>query len=267
MGTNLHVKVGINPAKELQDDTYRRGMIVSGFPADAPQGTKIVPPRWIQVVITDKEPDQIKQYWETDWKTILRFDIVAHNAAQDGYRVDVSTDLDWVSASGLNSLTRSKVEGWLNKWNASVVNISTNNVRFDAGVYNALISEGFWGYDLTEWDFIENSYDSGTGIHNITVIYPVGIEKEKIVSKIINELGVAAFISLDEQSREIVFEAGSEPVFEAFKEAVRKKVEVRFRNRVWVINEAGITAALTAGGYVEVTAAQALNYIHSLLDD
>lgn len=267
MGTNLHVKVGINPSATLQDGTYRRGMIVSGGPASDPQGTKIVPPRWIQVVITDREPGQIEYLWSTEWETVFVFDIVGHNAPQDGYRVDVSVDPIWVSTSGLNSLTRSRIEQWLNRWGATVVNFGTNNVRFDVRILDALTSEGFWEIDLTEFDFIENSYNSGTGIHNITVTYPVGVQKEKVISYIINELGYEAFISLDEPSRQIVFEAGSAPVYEKFKEILQLKAAKRFRNRVWVVNEAGITAALAAGGYIEVTAVQAQNYLHNLLDD
>ena len=50
-----------------------------------------------------------------------------------------------------------------------VVSASQGEVVFDAGIYDAIRSNGFWDYDTANLEFTENSYNESTGIHQIEV--------------------------------------------------------------------------------------------------
>jgi hypothetical protein len=249
-GTNLH--------------TTPRGCPVEILPN--PWGQKCVPPRWIWVHITDREPSEIMNYKEA-WQTVVNFTIQQHNVPQDGYRIKAEVDPLLVSASGLNSLTRDRIESYLNRWGATVKNVATNSVVFDAGIYNALKSEGFWGRPTGAFTFME-TYNSGTGVHTIAVYYgATPFSASQISGFIVNKLGLSAITNIDEANKQITFVADSSAVYDAFKADVKQRTDRQFAKCKWLIMDAAINAALANGGMIEATAAQALNYLHNRLED
>lgn len=228
-------------------------------------GGKQVPPKFIQFVITDATVGQILTYCQ-EWKREIDWEFVGHDYTIDGHRLNVFTKAELVSASGLNGLTRDKVETFLNNWGASVVGIAANSVVFDVTVANSIASQGFWGgLDISMAVFTEKSYEQATGIHNTEIDYTnvIGATPERVASEIVNR-GCTVTQNATNKMR---FDCGRDTAFSNFKLDVVQRAEGSFSRRKWAFTQEAIDLALANGGSYSLTRQQALAYLHNRLLD
>ena len=242
----------------------------TGFPihvSDKPQlKGKQVPPYFVQAEITDAVKDDLIPYLRS-WKREIDWEFVGHDYAIDGHRLRVFVKPELVSISGVNGLTRTQVENFLNRWGAEVVSTSPNEVIFDVTIYNAAISTAFWDKELVLIAFTEKAYHSTTGIHQIEANYSSdpdisALSKMQIDSFIASRGGVI----INHPTNKVNFEISRETIFATFKEDVRQKTDTIYSPRKFYFDPADVQLALDNGGSIAITRQQLVNRIRYRLD-
>jgi len=254
---------GLNPDDKM---TYLTGYPIDVFGHNALFGL-IVPPKYCQFVITDADDfESIKAAYNQEWRKIIDWEFVGHDYEQDGHRLRIYTKPEVVSASGLNSLTRDKVESFLNKWGATVHSIAANEVVFDAIVFNAIKSDGFWGRDVSLFGWSETAYNQTTGMHTVELDYSnyPTLNPDIIIQKITDRGGEI----VETIPNKIVFDIERSVVFDAFKLDVKERLEAMpYSRRKFKVPEQYVQMALDAGGTLEITQQQFATYIYNRLND
>lgn len=222
-----------------------------------------VPPDFCEVVISDATVRQCLLY-SSQWETKIGFELLNVDPQYDKVTARVFVQNEEVSYSGLNQLTKSQVEAYLGNWGGVVDdnNISFNSVQFDAYIYHALTSSGFWRHKLTGFTFTEktNEYDPVTGSHTIEADFSgTSLNSNKVAGIVVSNGCEVTQVA----AKKVTFIGTRGLVFEQFKFDVRIKMLKIFAVRKWYLLEGGINAALAAGGQITVTKTQALNYLHS----
>lgn len=240
----------------------------AGYPVDVLGIPRLVglqvPPKFIQIVITDAAVGQVMAYCEV-WMRAIDWEFVGHDYVQDGHRIRAFTRPELVSASGLNALTREQVESFLNLWNASVYSIARNEVVFDALVAQAMSSQGFWNRDVSLVQFTEKSYNSTSGVHEIEANYSgmAGVNPDNLRELI----AMRACTVTKDVPNKITYSCQRDTVFEAFKQDVKNRIDRPFARKKWYFTRDAIDLALANGGSLELTQQQALAYLHNRLLD
>ena len=76
---------------------------------------------------------------------------------------------DNTNISGEAAITKAQVEGFLERWNATITGFATNSVTFDFALWQALQSEGFWDRAVDSFTFNLDSYAEETGQAVVTI--------------------------------------------------------------------------------------------------
>ena len=239
----------------------------TGYPVDVrgiPRlGGNQIPPRFIQVVLLDLTVAQTRVYCQP-WMRVIDWEFIDHDYAIDGHRLRAFVKPEFVSASGLNSLTRELVESYLNNWGAAVVGVAANSVTFDALVFNAIASNGFWARNVSQFTFTEKSYDIDQGIHEVEFNYQgYDLNPAELASRIINN-GCEVTKNVPNK---ITFTCERSVVFNNFKLDVKMNLDNIYSVRRWKFTQAAVQAAYDNGGSLEVTQQQAINYLRNRLLD
>lgn len=222
--------------------------------------------KYVQFQITDFDDyESIKNYL-APWHKQIEWEFLGHNYTLDGHRLRV-----WMtnmSASGLNSLTRTQVENFLNRWNATVneaLTVNNNEVVFDAVVLDAIESEGFWDVDTGNAVFTEKDYDQTSGLHTVEINYSATGWPAEIVAMRIEEKGGTVTKNIPGK---IEFTILRSTVFDEFKRSVKEALESQqFSEKLFRVPDQYVQAALNAGGTLQITKNQFTTYIRSRLDD
>ena len=244
---------------------------LTGYPVNARNhnriGGKQVPPEYVQVVITDAEPEQVKAYCKM-WRRFIDYEIEDSNFATDVHQVRVFTKPELVSASGLNNLTRDKVESWLNRWNMIVTGASARNVNFEAGIFNAIKSEAFWEEDPVGVTFEETDYVPSTGIHSVRAYYTGAPIADRFTKLGLEDfLTVRGAVVTSHPTGRVNFDISRASMLEWYKQEVKSKIDDVFARRKWYFTRAAVDLALANAGTLTATRQQALNYLHNRLLD
>lgn len=248
----------------------------AGYPVDVKDHSRIggmqVPPAFVQVYIPDADVAEVQVYCE-EWWRYVDYELVAHDYDIDGHRIRVFAKPECVSVSGLGGLTREMVEAYLNTWNATVFSVAANEVVFDALVYDAVCSEGFWERDISSISFKEKAYTQATGIHRIEADYTDDPElcarpKAEIEDYIEQRGGT---IEVHAASK-VTFEIQRTAVLDWFEQNVKANVDDLYSRRKFyfpqdVIDEAPTDPQDPAYGTAEMTRQQAASRVHYRLDD
>lgn len=227
-----------------------------------------VPPNFIQIEIIDNDDwAGIEEAYCNEWRMEINWEFVSHDYSIDGHRLKVFMKPELVSVSGLNSLTRSQVENFLNNWGAVVFSAAQNEVVFDAVVLDAIKSNGFWDRDVGLVVFTEKDYDQATGIHRVEANYSgsdlIQLDDE-VIELFITQRGGAITKHV---ANKVTFEISRDSVFDIFKQDVKEKTYGFFSRRRFKILQAQIDMALANAGTLSVTQQQFAQYVYNRLDD
>lgn len=189
-----------------------------------------------------------------DWTRRIDFVTVNNNLAIDGWRIRVfATNPGSTNFAGI---TRPMVEGYLNRWYASVFSVSTNEVVFDVAIFEdaanspgALQSEGFWGITPVFVFFNEISYVEGTGVHTVEADYTASVFTSKQVQRRITKRGGVVVSDVDSV---VVFTINRTDVFQWFQEELREFLERTIYCRQFRIPETAIDAIILTGTQILV---------------
>ena len=222
--------------------------------------------KYVQYQITDFDDYQAIKNYLQPWQKQIEWDFLGHNYTLDGHRLKV-----WMtnmSASGLNNLTRGQVESFLSRWNAEVndeLTVNNNEVVFDAIVYDAIQSEGFWdGVDISDVEFYEVSYNQTTGVHRIRVDISATSYTPAQAEFQIEQRGGQELLTIGDR---VWFSIARDTVFNEFKLSVKEALETQtFSGKLYRIPEAYLPTA--EDGYKkQITKNQFVTFIRSRLDD
>lgn len=229
-----------------------------------------LPPDFCQIKITDvDDPLSIESVYCREWTRAIDWEFVLpHDWVNDVHTLNIFIKPDKVAASGVAGITRDMVETYLNKWNATVDTVSSNSVVFNAGVYTAIQSRGFWGKDTSLLLFDERSYDSATGVHRVDCDY----RNDPVISAR-SRAAINAYIEakggtiVGHNSTGVRFDINRDSVFQEFKLDVKETVGDYFSSRQFRILPAQVAQALANGGTLEVTQSQFITQVRNRLDD
>ena len=233
--------------------------------AQSQYGGKQILPKFGQLVITDATVKQVETAYLSPWQRFIDWEFIGHDWAADAHSLRVFV-ADGIAASMKGAITREEVETFLNRWNAEVIDIATNEVRFSATVTDAIKSEGFWGRTVPAGILTETAYDQVTGVHTTRLDYgtlPIGINE---LAAIITENGCEITTHKPAQKWGL-FTCGRDTVFAQFKQSVKMALDGQFSLRRWRLPAAALQAIINAGGSLEVTKAQVLDVIKNRLDE
>ena len=255
----------VKAAEDIYPDDltrYQKGYIVEILGHDMLQGD--TSGKYCQFHVTDFDYDSaFKGSYIKEWRPEIDWDFVGHDYTLDGHRLRVW--MENMSASGLNSLTRDKIENFLNRWNAEIFSTDVNEVVFDVLVQQVIQSEGFWGRDVLMVGFIEKSYDQPTGVHSIEVNYENAPYTEDQILMSIQERGGEVTKTV---LNKITFSISRTQVFDWFKADVKEALNMQmFSRRQFRVPDNVIQMALDAGGTLQITKNQFVTYVRNRLDD
>ncbi len=240
--------------------SYKRGYIVELFE----DGTSCVNNPASPFVIL-KVPDILvedAQNYINNWTRHIDYEIVNQNLALDGWRVRVFATNPAITDQGVGAgkITRTMVETYLNKWNATVFTFADNSVTFDISVYNAIKSEGFWNANISQIIFSEIAYDQTTGLHTIQIDYSgTSYKREKVINKITQMKGTI----ISEVGKVIQFTITRQIVLNTFKHDIKKKVETILYCRQYYLPSDLVTTIENNGRVYTITKAELLAFIHN----
>lgn len=243
---------------------------IPGYPTTAEAfnqyGGKQVLPKYGQIVITDATVAEVRNYC-VPWNREIDFDILSQDLASDTFTLKAFVKPEFVSQSGVNSLTREQVENYLTKWNATVQSIAANSVTFTAVIAEVIGSNGFWDMDVSGGIFNELAYLPATGLHTIRLTYSgiPGANQNNVAARIV-ERGCTVTANNPAQSR-MTFTCNRQTVYNQFKADVKAKTDGMFTRRKWRVTQSAIDAIIAAGGSLELTRDQVLDFWRSMLSD
>lgn len=161
----------IDPATDRMG-CHKKGYPVLAMPDGWPWAAGEGLPGFVLLKVPDATVAEVTQFFSA-WQRQVDWSIVSQNLALDGFRLNLVCTNPSVTDQGVGAgkITRVMVETYLNNWGATVFSIADNSVVFDTTIYNAVISQGFWGVDLSGVVFSQISYVQATGVHTIQVDY------------------------------------------------------------------------------------------------
>jgi hypothetical protein len=245
--------------------SYLPGYPVTAMAIDQYTGKQILP-KFGQIIITDMTVDEARAYC-SEWNRAIDWEFVSHDWTTDTHVLNVFTKAEHVSASGLNGLTRDIVESYLNNWGGVVQAINPNSVQFRANVTDVILSDGFWGRSVPDGVLTETSYSSSTGIHSFSLNYGL-IPSIPLADLAAIVTGNGCVITGNKPAqKKATFDCGRDTVFSQFKQDVKVRTDTYFARRKWRITQSAIDAIIAAGGSIELTRDQMLDFWHSRLTD
>jgi len=122
------------PCEILIAAVRKTGITEKGYPwiiKDCPcaWGKKECPPNWVILHLTDASKTQVEHFLK-EWHKYFAYQILAENEL--GYRIKVTVDADFISASGTNRELRADLKDHLvTVWGASIFSYDANEAVVD----------------------------------------------------------------------------------------------------------------------------------------
>ena len=212
------------------------------------------PPMFVVLKVPGVTVEAVQQY-AYGWMFSPVFSGVDHDLVTDTYTFTLTAP--YPGAAQEAGVTAVKVEAALTSWGAVVTGTGPNSVSVSASIYDVATSPAFWDLDeIVGIQFVELTYVQGTGVHRIGLDYSGSPYKaQAIADRIIRRGGT--IISHNAVTKQGAFEIGRDTVREEFKFWCQDKMRQTFRPSRFAFAPADVALALSLGGTVTLTPAQA----------
>lgn len=242
--------------------SYKRGYIVQSFEDGTPHVESPTPP-FVILKVPDVTLNEVQKYNE-HWIRQIDYEVINQNLALDGWRIRVFTTNPSITDQGVGAgkITRTMVENYLNKWNATVFTFADNSVTFNITIYNAIKSEGFWNVNASQIIFSEIAYNQSTGLHTVQIDYSgTSYTRDQVINKITRMNGTM----ISDVSKVVQFTITRQIIFDAFKQDVKKKIESILYRRQYYLPSEFVTTIENNGRVHTITKTELLTLIHNRL--
>ncbi len=252
---------------------YKKGYVVvvkpDGYSPSRSEGL----PTFILIHCPEVTEEQARNYMNS-WEQTVDYTVNSSNLTNATYNITVFGDN--LSQSGEAAITRSQVEGFLNKWNATVSSFATNSVTFDFALWQALQSAGFWNRPVESFTFTLDSYTEGTGQAVVTISELLADQITQAQRLITQKGGVVN--SSTETS--VTFNIHRSDVLSEFQKDVQQKTRGTWCRKQWYFSESlvdqialiedtfdGEGVRLTSKGQITLSQAEVLAALNDKLDE
>lgn len=233
----------------------QKGNIVSVGPANWEFGASVILPNWIVVTLSNVTYRQALAY-HGQWLRTPQFEIVAHNPAQDRYRLRLKGKTP--SRASRGGITKDDAQVFMDDWDATYVSNTPNAVIFDLGIKDAGFSLGFWGPDLTGLVFTEVSYDRATGKHICTADYSATAFDSNTVAHEARNRGADI---LDNDAGVLTFEIDRLDIKAELLRDIHEELGNQVGRTRYAITEAAVDAVIASAGVGTFTRTQFLSVL------
>ena len=243
----IRAAVSSDPGNLLES---QKGDVVSIGPANWDFGAKVILPNWIVVTISNLRYRAALQ-WHGQWLRTPQLEVVAHNAALDGYRLRLSGKTP--SLSGRGGITLAEAQKFIDDWDCVLFSSDANSVTFDFRVRDAGFSKGFWGRDLPNVVFAETSYDQATGKNIVSADYSAtAFDSNAVAHEAVNR---GADI-LDNDAGVLTFELDRADIRAELLRDIREELGRMVGKTRYAVTESAVDAVIANGGTGTFTLAQ-----------
>lgn len=234
-----------NPDPEKDErGCYKRGYPVVIMPDGHEWGAEEGPPNFVVIKVPGVSKATLEQYLASHVRRV-QFNVLSSDLPNDSFGLEIVATNP--SVSGRGRITRVMVETFLNRWNLTVTDFTTNSVKFTAVIFDAIRSAGFWKVPTTgQVVFVEQSYNSGSGIHRVSADYSATSVDSTTVVPLVTDRG-GTVVSHNPATKVIVFDISRVTVRNQFQEEVRSRVELNVSRRQFRVNEATVASAESTG--------------------
>jgi hypothetical protein len=206
--------------------------------------------------------------WRENWKDDFAYEIISQNPQQGLYVVRVYEQNP--GAAGQNNLTRAKIETYLTGWGCINITFTTNSCQFTFSLWAAVRSKEFWERDVSSITFTLVSYNSTTGIGQISANCNVIIEQfvithaddpqaeTKIRAEIERKIPERGGTVIGWTDRTLIFEIERSNILTRFREDVKEKAEQVYLRHRYNVASADVDVVIAAGGVMTITKTQFL---------
>jgi len=254
--------VHIDADKEYRG-CYKKGYIVEVFEDSKPHVDPPQPP-FLILQVTDRTKSQVDSYMES-WIRSVDYNIINRDVALDGWRLDLFTTNP--NPSGKGHVPLAKVQTYLENWGAINIGVVSNAVRFDIAISTILQSENFWGTDKVNLIvFNETSYNETNGVHITEANYgalpvPPQTTLQQFEENLESRVFEAGGDVISNTGGVITFDIGRDVVIDKVKEEVKRLATDTICRRQVYLDPSYADAIISAGRFLQATAAEVAPYI------
>lgn len=225
-------------------------------------GSKEGIPDFIRVTVTGAVTLEQARAYRDSWTCKYDWVVDNYSAVQDGYRVTISGEK--VNLSGVGAITKAKLDTHLEKMGFVHHTTAQNAVTYDFSIYTVSTSGWFWGRDLTDVTFQENSYVQGTGVHTIQADYGAAGWPMDKVADMVSKKGATVVNNL---ASVITFTIDKTVVNGILKNYFRERVDATVEERQFYVTESYVDTVVAGTGLDTKTKAEFLALINNRLDE
>lgn len=234
----------------------RKGDIVEVRATGTPFGGA-EPGAFVLVEVPDmpmRDVDAFGQAWHTD----IAWSVVARDVSQDGYRIRLYSEA--VSAGGDKGIiTRTAVERFIESWGGRIVSTTSNEVRFDLRILDALTSRAFWGIDrLEEIGFTEEAYHPDTGLHRLRIDYTRRGVNPTFVERFLMHRGGQVTSHVNGV---VVCDFARDTIRDQFLQDIRSRGRTAVARCRYYVPEAVVDQAIAQGGRISTDAETVMQHV------
>lgn len=225
---------------------WRKGFVVALHEDGQPWGSREGLPAFVRILLPGVPTSDLAGTTDV-WETMFDFEVVGSDPSIDGYRIAVVASHG--RASDLKgAVTRTRVEAYLNSWNAVVVSTSFNRVVFDVRIFDAATSNAFWERAVGSILFTERAYDQASGTHDVRADYSAtGLPSAGVEAFVASK---AQILAHNTSTRRLDYRVSRTSVREEFRGQVQQIFSGVVQQRRWYVDPLVVDAAIAAGGEI-----------------
>lgn len=242
----IEVLIRAQASSDVLNGAYSIGFPVVACPAGWNWGGEERPPKFVIIRITDT--DSTEGIVEP-WMRKTAYEILAHDPAQDFFRVRIYSDLDKPAAA----VTKALMESFLTNWGAKQIADAAPGVVFEITAIDAINNAGLFTFGEKDSlvECTETAYDPVTGTHTISMDYAASGLSAEDVARVLADAGL---IVVSNESGACVFTGERATMIKQLEAQVEHRFHTMVARTRWRVPDAIVDQARS--GIIEMTLQQ-----------